>query len=113
MQVPIISSEQYWACPNCNQRSMTTEASPHTRFHTCAGLKGLTAPFIPVDQCGNGRRGTRVIAVEREDYVGKEDVHVDSDGKAIMSVITERSDGSQDVAVLAPTANVSFGIQLS
>lgn len=51
--------------------------------------------------------GTRcdVYAVEREDYVGKEHVQTDGDGRPIMSVITEREDG-QDCAVLAPMVGI-------
>ena len=50
--------------------------------------------------------GTRckVEAVEREDYVGKERVQTDANGRPVMSVVTVRDDG-QDVAVLAPTAS--------
>lgn len=89
--------EQRWYCPNCPALDVTHEALPHTRFHTCAGLKGLTAPMVPV--------GTRckVEAVEREDYVGREVVQTDGDGRPVMAVVTTRDDGN-DVAVLAPTA---------
>ena len=40
----------------------------------------------------------KVTAVEREDYIGNDNV-----GR-VMAVKTERSDGSNDVAVFAPTA---------
>jgi len=42
--------------------------------------------------------------VVRQDYVAGEIVQYDGWGRPIMSVITERPDGSNDVAVLAPTA---------
>ena len=48
-----------WACPNCKQTAITREAKPHARFHTCVGLKGLTAPFVE-----EGAR-VQVTAVER------------------------------------------------
>src|SRR5688572_22680652 len=81
-----------WTCPNCTVESVTHEAQPHSRFHTCAGLGGLSSPMVPA--------GTKakVTAVEREDYIGNENA-----GR-VMAVKTERSDGSNDVAVFAPTA---------
>jgi hypothetical protein len=45
----------------------------------------------------------KVEAVEREDYVGKEMVQTDGDGRPVMAVVTTRDDGN-DVAVLAPCA---------
>lgn len=90
---------RHWACPNCSFTDVTHEAQPHTRYHACVGLKGLTAPMIPA--------GTkvRVSAVEREDYIGTEQVQTDIEGRPVMAVVTEREDGSNDVAVFAPTAN--------
>ena len=94
----LLDATRRWYCPNCKAQSVTKVAKPHTQFHTCLGLKGLTAPMVPV--------GTRakVEAKEREDYVGKEDVRVDGEGRPIMSIITTREDGSNDVTVFAPTA---------
>lgn len=89
--------EQHWACPNCNLTEVTHESSPHTRFHACGGLKGLTAPMVP-----DGLK-CKVEAVERGDYVGKEVVQTDGEGRPIMAVVTTRDDGN-DVAVLAPCA---------
>ncbi len=97
--IPLLSNERRWECPNCAQEDVTHEARPHTRFHTCKGLRGLTAPMIPA--------GTRakVEAIEREDYVGTEDVQLDPErGRPVMSVVTTRDDG-QDVTVFAPTAH--------
>jgi hypothetical protein len=89
--------ERRWTCPNCPVTDVTREPRPHTRFHTCRGLKGLTAPLVPA--------GTRckVEAVERGDWVGKEMVQTDGEGRPIMAVVTTRDDG-QDCAVLAPCA---------
>jgi hypothetical protein len=85
-----------WECPNCPAVARTPWDTAN-RFHTCAGLRGLTAPML--------RAGTRarVHAVEREDYVGTEDVRLDADGRPVMAVVTVRDDG-QDVTVFAPTA---------
>jgi hypothetical protein len=88
----LIQPEHRWVCPNCPATDVTHEAQPHTRFHTCPGLLGLTAPMV---EAGSK---VRVTAREREDYIGNEKV-----GR-VMSVVTERADGSNDVAVFAPTA---------
>lgn len=95
--IPLLRSENRWECPNCEFRDVTYESAPHTRFHGCSGLKGLTAPLVP--------EGTKckMEAKEREDYIGKENVTLDGDHRPIMSVITTRDDG-QDCTVFAPSA---------
>jgi hypothetical protein len=100
VDVPLLKTEQRWTCPNCDLESVTREIEPHTRFHTCRGLFGLTAPMVPA--------GTRckVEAVERQDYVGRELVQTDGTGRPVMAVVTTRDDG-QDCAVLAPCATAS------
>lgn len=97
MTVALISPRHFWYCPNCDHKDVTEEARPHTRFHACSGLRGLTAPMLPA--------GTKakVSAHEREDYIGNERVFL-HDGRPVMSITTERDDG-QDVVVFAPTAN--------
>jgi hypothetical protein len=97
MTAPLIAAETRWTCPNCPAEDVTREARPHTRFHTCRGLRGLTAPMV--------RAGTRckVEARDREDYVGSEMVQTDTDGRPVMSVVTTRDDGI-DCAVFVPTA---------
>lgn len=62
----------------------------------------MYAPMVPAGQ------SCRVRAVEREDYEGGEDVQRDGRGRPIMSVITERPDGSTDVAVMAPTVQLKI-----
>lgn len=101
--IPILNPERRWECPNCTATDVTYEARPHTRFHACAGLKGLTAPFVPA--------GTRckVEAVEREDYIGMEEVTYDGDNRPIMRVETTRDDGN-DIAVMAPLARSDGGV---
>jgi hypothetical protein len=96
--VPLLATERRWYCPNCGLEDRTFEARPHSRFHVCKGLRGLTAPMLPA--------GTKakVDAVERQDYVGKEDVQLDPERKRpVMSVVTTRDDGT-DAIVFAPTA---------
>jgi len=95
--IPLLTPEHHWVCPNCEATHVTHETRPHTPFHACKGLRGLSAPFVAA--------GTRakVEAVERGDYVGTEQVQTDGEGRPVMSVVTTRDDG-QDCAVLAPTA---------
>jgi hypothetical protein len=93
-----------WFCPNgCNVAERTLGLPPNaSRFHTCQRLHGLTAPLV--------RRGTacKVEAIEREDYLGSEVVDHGDDGKAYMSVMTTRDDGT-DLAVIAPVARGRLG----
>lgn len=91
-----------WYCPNCTLTQQTKEFRPHTRFHACVGLRGLTAPMLAV--------GTKakVEARDREDYVGKDDVQTDENGRPVMSVVTTRDEG-QDTIVFAPTAHIGRG----
>lgn len=95
----MIRPTQQWVCPNCSQTDVTHEARPHSRFHTCAGLRGLTAPFVP--------EGTscKVVAHDRDDYVGNDIVQTDANGRPVMSVVTTRDDGV-DTIVFAPTASL-------
>lgn len=95
----LLTSVRRWVCANdCGQTATTTDPRPHSQFHTCPKLRGLTAPMVP--------EGTRakVTAHEREDYVGSEQVRTDEAGRPVMSITTERDDG-QDVMVFAPTAS--------
>lgn len=89
--------QRWWECPNCDQTAVTRDLDVGANFHNCAGLLGLSAPMVPA--------GTRakVEAREREDYIGRDQVHQDPDGRPIMSIVTTRDDG-QDCTVLAPLA---------
>jgi hypothetical protein len=93
----LLAQEQYWACPNCDLTDVTREQEPHTRFHACRGLKGLTAPMVPAGT------SCKVEAIERGDYVGRELVTLAGDGRPVMAVETTRDDGT-DRAVFAPCA---------
>lgn len=93
----ILDAERRWSCPNCTVTAVTRGAG--SRFHPCAGLAGLLAPMV-VD----GVRCT-VRAVLREDYVGREDVRHDGDGRPVMAVTVTRDEG-EDRVVYAPTAHV-------
>ena len=99
--IPILGAETRWYCPNCKKEDVTTESRPHTRFHACAKL-GLTAPMVRV-----GTK-TKVVAVEREDYIGPDKVQL-FNGRPVMAVVTTRDDG-EDRAVFAPTATARVGV---
>lgn len=92
----LVAPEQRWSCPNCTVTDVTRGET--NRFHPCAGLAGITAPMVLAGT------DVRVFAVERQDYVGREIVQYDGNGRPVMAVVTERADGSNDVMVNAPTA---------
>lgn len=90
-----------WVCASGCPAVDRTPGTAANRFHTCPALGGLTSPLVPQGS------GARVRAVEREDYVGSEDVQYDwNTGRPVMAIVTERPDGSNDVAVMAPTAYI-------
>ena len=95
----LLQRETRWECPNCTVTDVTFIGQPHSRFHTCAGLLGLTAPLVPVGT------SCKVEALDREDYVNGELVQCDGSGRPKMSVVTTRDDGC-DCAVLATTARL-------
>jgi hypothetical protein len=103
--VVYLRPEQHWGCPNCMATDVTYESQPHTRFHSCKGLKGLTAPFVPAGA------DCKVEAVEREDYVKGELVRRDSEGRPFAAVKTTRADGSNDIAVFAPCAKGAVNVE--
>jgi hypothetical protein len=96
----LLFPERRWECPNCDVTHVTREVKPHTPFHACKGLKGLTCPFVPAGE------KAKVETVERGDYVGQEQVQTDGEGRPVMAVVTTRDDG-QDCTVYAPVATGS------
>lgn len=94
----VLHAEQRWVCPNC-PAAVRTVGQPN-RFHDCAGLGGLSAPMVleGVD--------CRVVALEREDYTGSEDVRL-VNGRPVASINVLRADGSNDCVVYAPTARAA------
>lgn len=105
--VPLLTPETHWVCNarGCEQTAVTREVGEHTRFHVCHGRDGQAGMTVPMQ-----RAGVRcdVRAVEREDYVGREVVQRNADGRPVMSVITVREDG-QDCTAYAPLATARIG----
>jgi hypothetical protein len=103
LNVPLLGVERRWTCPNCDLAEVTRDLPLNAqRFHTCRGLKGLTAPMVPA--------GTRckVEAVERQGDIGREQgIRFDGEGRPMMGVQTTRDDGT-DFAVFAPTATANL-----
>jgi hypothetical protein len=103
---PVLLSppEQRWSCPNCTQTAVThlPPGTPASHFHTCRGLKGLTAPMVPAGA------DVKVAALEWGDYEHGELVQRDGEGRPVSAVITTRADGSNDTAVLAPSARFNW-----
>ena len=102
MDVPLLSPQTHWVCPNCDLTDVTRTVGAHSRMHPCPGARGMTVPMVP-----DGVR-CKVELREREDYVGREVVQVDENGRPVMSVVTTRDDGT-DCAVYAPCATASIG----
>jgi hypothetical protein len=90
--------ERRWHCTLCPSAAITRDGS--TPMHPCRGMAGLMVPLTPVGVAAELR------AVEREDYVGRELVQTDGNGRPVMAVRTLRDDG-EDCTVYAPTAVAS------
>lgn len=95
--IPVLAPEHRWQCPSCGLLDVTHEADPHTRFHSCGALGGLTAPMVPA-----GTRAEHRVH-EREDYLNGDLAVTDDNGRVVMSVSTVRDDGI-DCTILAPAA---------
>lgn len=108
--IPILTvPEKRWACPSCGKLAVTREAQPHTEFHHCPAL-GITAPMVELHGAELDLRAARHVVVEREDYVGDEDVTLSDSGRPVMAVDLERADGSNDRAVFAGAAHASVSL---
>lgn len=84
-----------WYCPNCEAEAHTVDEK--LPYHPCPKLPGLMSPLV--------RKGlaAKVEIVERGDWVGKELVQADANGRPVMAIKTTRDEG-EDLVVLAPCA---------
>ncbi len=96
MNVPLL--HRMWDCPSCDAAARTVDAK--IPMHRCKGMAGLLVPLVPQGQ------KAKHTAVEREDWVRREKVQFDANGRPTMSVRTETED-SLSTTVYAPTANWS------
>jgi hypothetical protein len=101
----LLDAWQDWGCPNCHATERVSPPLPPNavRFHTCPKLHMLTAPLVVEGS------DCKIVAVEREDWLGREEQRTGDDGKPYMAVTTERADGSTDAAVFAPVATGRLG----
>lgn len=92
---------QDWYCPNCDSAARTVDTKvPH---HPCKKIAlGLMVPLVPKGQAA------KVEAVERQDFIGTEQVQMDENRRPVMSVVVTRDDG-QDCTVFAPVAATNVG----
>lgn len=88
-----------YECPRCTVTARIPAADPRTPMHNCAGLALMSVPLVPAGEHADVR------LVEREDYVGSDDVQLDANGRPWMRAEVERPDGRTDVWVYAPTAH--------
>lgn len=102
MKPVLIGAEHQWRCPECLREHVTHRREPHTPLHQCARLRGAWAPFVAA-----GVKAHLEIN-ERGDYVGKDLVTCDSNGRPVMSVTTHRNDG-EDCTIFAPCAVAKLG----
>src|SRR3990167_9482575 len=101
MAVPLLAPVSDWICPACGKTDQTREARPHSRFHICPKMRGLTTPMVRVGTAA------KLVLNEREDYVNGEHVRLDPGRRRPgLAIDTVRNNG-QDAVVFAPTATAS------
>lgn len=104
MNVPLLDATRRWHCTLCGQIHVTQQAGLIVPTHSCPALGGLSVPFL------DDAVKSRLVVKDREDYVGKEIVQTDGNGRPVMSIVTERADGSNDCTVYAPTATAASDV---
>lgn len=102
----VLANVRIWRCPSCGLRHDAPAVGIQTKTHQCPNLSGLDVPLVDCTATGGKlTQATRHVAVERQDYLGSTvGARFDHEGRPISAIRTERGDGSNDVAVLAPTA---------
>lgn len=103
MPVDLVPPAQVWCCQFCTTRVRTHGQGVATPLHPCQAHAGFRLPMV-AERPDGGRDG-HVRLVDREDYVGGEDVQL-MDGRPIMRAEVVREDGN-DAWVYAPTAHAS------
>lgn len=93
----VVDMDRNWQCNSCGKLHVTRATGQVvTPMHQCASHAGTWVPFVPAHDKG-------VLRIEeRQDYIGpNSSVLFDANGRAIMSVYTQRDDG-EDVHIHAP-----------
>lgn len=83
------------SCPECPSRVNVPPGNSKPVLHKCSGHGGMLLPMVP-----DGTRA-KITLVEREDYIGKDDVQM-HEGRPIMAAVVTRDEG-EDRLVFAPT----------
>jgi hypothetical protein len=96
----LLHAEARWSCPNCTTTAVTHQPNA-AKYHHCRGLRGLWVPMV-----ADGTKA-KVVALEREDYVGRELVQTDATGRPVMAVHVV-TDQTQSAVIYAPTATASI-----
>lgn len=103
MEVPLLDAHQDWFCPNCGLTERTKPLAVNEwRYHTCPRLHMLTAPLLRAGE------DAKVVAVERENYLGEEIQTTGDDGRPYMGIHTVYADGHNDV-IAHPGSARAFG----
>jgi hypothetical protein len=91
-----------YACSRCDTTATIPITAAGSPMHTCAGAGGMTVPLALAG------KSSKVELVERQDYVGDDDVQRDDEGRVWMSVVVT-TDEQESVAVYAPCAHAKIG----
>lgn len=102
--VDLIPPTQIWVCQHCSCRVQTQGLGVRTPLHPCPAHANFRLPMM-----AEGERGDLRLH-ERDDYVGREDVQTDDDGRPIARAEIVHEDGSNDVWVYAPAARVEVRV---
>lgn len=102
----LLDPTRRWECPSCGRQHVTDKPLSTIPLHPCRSQRGLLVPFVEVHGVELKKYTARHLVLEREDYVGSENVQTDGDGRPVMAVQTDRADGSNDCQTFAPCAPV-------
>lgn len=97
--MPEIEFHTNWYCPECKLEAQSTQRG--MPLHSCPQLQGVMAPMV--------KQGVkaRLKVNFREDFVKKDLVTTDANGRVVMSITTQRDDG-EDLLVHSPCAVASL-----
>jgi hypothetical protein len=100
MAVLLTPVVRYWRCPSCDLTVRIERSDIYTQFHPCPALDNVNLPLVEIQNPDDKPDGRHRL-IEREDYA-----HDPTIGR-FASISTDHGDGSNDLAVLAPTARLT------